>query len=515
VKLRKVVGVTILALWVVAVGFHVKREHFRPEALVLAHGARSLGPGSYFYTVEMRGRAIGVASSRLDTVPDGFTFDDMLQLDVPAMGAFHSATVRTRATLGRSLELRNFEFQLRSAVGDYRVRGDARGDSLLELRLDAGSGEQGSTLRLHPSTTLPVSLPLRMAAAGHMVEGREYTARVLDPSTLGDRSVTVRVLGREMVAVGDSVAYDTASGEWRVASERSLPVWVVEERYGGVSVTSWLDQEGRLVRSESPMGFAIRRMPYEMAEQAWRRSRADPGLAEGYGIVIESTAIASNADLSAMDRGADRLTVRLGNVDLTGFDLDGGRQTLRGDTLVIRREPASALVAGYDLPYRGGGAPAAELEPTPLVQADDPRIVETARRIADGSADPAVVARRLNDWVYRSLRKEITPSIPSASQVLATRQGDCTEHTVLYVALARAVGVPARTAVGVVHLDGRFFYHAWPEVWLDEWVAVDPTLGQFPADPSHVRFVVGDLARQVELIRLIGRLELDLIAMDP
>jgi hypothetical protein len=205
----------------------------------------------------------------------------------------------------------------------------------------------------------------------------------------------VRVLGRETMAVGDSVAYDAERGEWRVASERTLPVWVVEEHYGGVSVTSWLDQEGRLVRSESPMGFAIRRVPYEMAEQAWRRSRADPSLAEGYGIVIESTAIASNADLGAMDRGADRLTVRLGNVDLTGFDLDGGRQTLRGDTLVIRREPAAALVGGYDLPYRGGGAPAAELEPTPLVQADDPRIVETATRIAGrvrgpggGSASP-------------------------------------------------------------------------------------------------------------------------------
>jgi hypothetical protein len=514
VKLRKLVGVTILALWVVAVGFHVRREHYRPETLVLAHGARSLGPGSYFYTVEMQGRAIGVASSRLDTVPDGFAFDDMLQLDVPAMGAFHSATVRTRATLGRSLELRDFEFQLRSAVGDYRVRGEARGDSLLHLRLDAGSGEQASTLRLQPSTTLPVSLPLRMAAAGRMVEGREYTARVLDPSTLADRSVTVRVRGREVVAMGDSVAYDRERGEWRVARERSLPVWVVEESYGGVSVTSWLDQEGRLVRSESPMGFSIRRVPYEMAEQAWRRSRSDPGLAAGYGIVIESTAIASNADLSAMDRGADRLTVRLGNVELTGFDLDGGRQTLRGDTLVVRREPASALAAGYTLPYRGGGPQAAELEATPLVQADDPRIVETARRVAAGSADPAEVARRLNDWVYRSLRKAITPSIPSASQVLATRQGDCTEHTVLYVALARALGLPARTAVGVVHLDGRFFYHAWPEVWLDEWVAVDPTLGQFPADPSHLRFLVGGLARQVELIRLIGRLELDIIGMD-
>jgi transglutaminase-like putative cysteine protease len=112
--------------------------------------------------------------------------------------------------------------------------------------------------------------------------------------------------------------------------------------------------------------------------------------------------------------------------------------------------------------------------------------------------------------VYSSVRKEITPSIPSAVQVLRALRGDCNEHTVLYVALARSVGLPARTAIGLVNVEGRFYYHAWPEVWLaDRWVAMDPTLGQYPADASHLRFLVGGLARQVELIRLIGRLEIE------
>jgi transglutaminase-like putative cysteine protease len=115
--------------------------------------------------------------------------------------------------------------------------------------------------------------------------------------------------------------------------------------------------------------------------------------------------------------------------------------------------------------------------------------------------------------VYGRLRKDITLSVPSAVQVLETGQGDCNEHTVLYVALARSVGLPTRTAVGLVHVNGRFYYHAWPEVWLDRWVAVDPTLDQFPADASHLRFLVGGLARQVELIRLIGRLDLEVVEL--
>ncbi|MDH3570840.1 MAG: transglutaminase-like domain-containing protein, partial [Gemmatimonadota bacterium] len=140
-----------------------------------------------------------------------------------------------------------------------------------------------------------------------------------------------------------------------------------------------------------------------------------------------------------------------------------------------------------------------------------PRIQAQARQIMGRTRDPRRAAQLLNDWVHGELAKRVTVSVPSALEVLKTRRGDCNEHTVLYVALARAVGIPARTAAGLVYVDGRFYYHAWPEVYLNGWVAVDPTFGQFPADASHLRFTVGGLARQVELIQLIGRLELEVI----
>jgi transglutaminase/protease-like cytokinesis protein 3 len=127
------------------------------------------------------------------------------------------------------------------------------------------------------------------------------------------------------------------------------------------------------------------------------------------------------------------------------------------------------------------------------------------------SQNPRRVAQQLAEGVFRALKKEITVSVPSALQVLESRVGDCNEHTVLYVALARALGLPARTAVGLVYVDGSFYYHAWPEVWLDEWVAVDPTFGEWPASAAHLRFVNGGLAQQVEIVRLIGRLNIEVV----
>jgi transglutaminase-like putative cysteine protease len=111
--------------------------------------------------------------------------------------------------------------------------------------------------------------------------------------------------------------------------------------------------------------------------------------------------------------------------------------------------------------------------------------------------------------VHRELEKVPTFSIPNAVAVLESRRGDCNEHAQLLTALARSLGIPARVASGLAYLDGRFYYHAWVEVWLGDWVAVDPTWGQFPADAAHLRLVTGGLSQQAELLRVIGRLGID------
>ena len=506
-SLRRILASGILVLWAAVLGMHVRREYFRPLSSRIELGARSLAPGSAFYGVQLNGVAIGLATSRLDTVATGFVLEDLLMLDIPAMDTVHRVEAQTRLELTRALEVQTLSFALGSALGRYVVRGRAESDTL-RLEVDAGGDREAVALPLAEGVLPAAVVPLRLAAAGRLRVGEASRLRVFDPSTLSDREVEIRVVAHDTLVYPDSVAFDEGLGRWVPAAYDTVPVWRIEESYGGVRVSSWVDEDGRLVRAESPLGYVLERKEYELAAQEWRKGRADARLAAGYGAIIESTAIASDVPLEAGD-GPDQLRVRLVGVELAGFDLAGGRQTLRGDTLTVVRERPEALAPGYRLPYRGGGEAAGELGSTPLIQAADPRIVRAAREIAGDETDPVEVARRLNAWVYRTVEKRITPSVPSAVQVLEGRSGDCNEHTVLYVALARALGLPARTAVGLVHVGGRYYYHAWPEVWLGEWVAVDPTLGQFPADATHLRFLVGGLARQVELVRLIGRLQIE------
>jgi transglutaminase-like putative cysteine protease len=275
-----------------------------------------------------------------------------------------------------------------------------------------------------------------------------------------------------------------------------------------------VDDDGLPVRETTAGGFRVERTAFEIAYENFRRQgRRAPG--------PEPAAPGNLARRTALSAGAapptdpiPRLAVRLGGQPLEGLDLDGGRQRLTGDTLFIEREGAEALAAGYRLPL-GRRELAPYVRSAPLIQSDDARIQAQARQIIGRARAAERAADRLVQWVFQNVRAERATSAPSALDVLATQRGDCNEHTVLFVALARAVGLPARPVIGLVYLNGTFYYHAWPEVYLGDWVAVDPTWGQFPADAAHIRVAVGALSRQLELARLIGRLTLEVLPADP
>ena len=510
---RKYLSALVFLTWFTLIGWQVRREYFQPELTRLAEAALSLAPGINFYTLRLGERTVGQATSRLDTVPQGFELEDVMILDLPALGQTGSAVVRTRVSLSPALVMESFSFSLDSEIGRFRAEGVLGADSTLNVTIDAGGSEQKVSYRFAEPPIFSAALPIRIAMAGELKVGNTLHLPVFDPSTLSTREVEIRILEFDTLVMVDSASYDPASRRWSASGYDSIPAWKIVEIHGGIQVESWIDEDGRILRASSALGFTMEKTEYELARQAQEDASGLASLAIDEDLIF-STAVRSNVDLGAVEE-YDVLRFRLTGVELSGFQLEGGRQTLSGDTLTVRRENWDALDAGYSLPYKLMDL-RSTLEAEPLIQSDDPRIQDEARRtVGRWLRDPKAAAGLLTRRVDRMLAKSVTFSIPSALQVLDSRQGDCNEHTVLFVALARALGLPARTAVGLVYVDGSFFYHAWPEVWLGEWVAVDPTFGQYPADAAHIRFVVGGLAQQVEIIRLIGRLNIEVLESTP
>jgi transglutaminase-like putative cysteine protease len=151
------------------------------------------------------------------------------------------------------------------------------------------------------------------------------------------------------------------------------------------------------------------------------------------------------------------------------------------------------------------------LRPTSLIQSDAPELRGQVADIIGEERDTLRAVIQISTWVHEKVDKRPTLSIPSALEVWRRRAGDCNEHSVLFAALARAAGIPARVAAGLLYVDGRFYYHAWNEVYIGKWVAVDALLNQVPADPTHIRLVIGGLEDQVKLVRLIGKLGIDIL----
>jgi transglutaminase-like putative cysteine protease len=129
------------------------------------------------------------------------------------------------------------------------------------------------------------------------------------------------------------------------------------------------------------------------------------------------------------------------------------------------------------------------------------RVRELAERITAGASTPSAKAAALE----RRLRADFTydESAPTGGSVEAldhflftSRRGFCEQFAGAFAAMARAVGLPARVAVGFTPGDydaasGAWRVttreaHAWPEVFLDGsgWTAFEPTPGRTLPDPD-------------------------------
>ncbi|HEV8266502.1 MAG TPA: transglutaminase-like domain-containing protein [Gemmatimonadales bacterium] len=509
---RRQWAIGILAAWVLSLGWLVKREFFRSTGARLAEAALSVPPGALFYRLDLGGQQIGFASSTLDTLPDSIRVEDLLVLDVPALGKLHRTSARSVAVLSRALRLARVEAVFDGDLGRFTARGNVLGDSVLRVTIVTETDSQTTRIPLTGPITLPTLLPLRLAFGGELRPGRTYTARLFNPLLLAEQEVTVRVAAESTLIVPDSADIDSTTMTWVPVHFDTVRAFRIDQQANGIELSTWIDAQGRIVSATTPVGFRMDRAAFELAYENFRRrdtARVARGsTAPAVGDVIALTALAAGVreELTRVER----LRVRLSGADLSRLDLTSGRQNLAGDTLEVTREGPTAMRAGYSLPARDP-ALTPWLEPEPLIQVHDPRIAAQARQIVGRERGPTRAAELLTHWVYANLRKQVTLSVPSAAQVLEAGRGDCNEHTALYVALARAVGLPARTAAGLVYLNDRFYYHAWPEVYLGDWVAVDPTFDQFPADAAHLRFTIGGLARQVELIRVVGRLQLEVL----
>ena len=509
-KVRPVLAV-ILTAWVVMIGFLVKREYFTAEPRwYLGMALPDTATVEWWSGIYMGGEKVGYAYTR--RVSEGDTLFRIIStqlLRLTTLGQAQVINLRSEATLNRDLSLRSFSFAMstdnaassltaptrrRSPMGTaFEVQGGVDSDRLRVMVRQGGDAEKREQIiPLDGPIYIDASLGMLLGRGGFEV-GEQLTVPTFDPATMGTITTEIRV-----------AALDTID-----LHGLRLSAYRLEAEYLGFTVRVWVNEQGEELRGEVPLG---------MVTITTVREGRDQALSEGWD---ESTTL-DLVNLAAIPAGvmkiegarqADSLSVKLSGIDLGEFDLTFGRQELIEQIVEIKKEDLSQL-EDYDLPSTDR-ANRFYLRSTPFIQSDNSRIARRARSLIGQERSARAFAEQLVHWVYNYLEKVPTAGVPTALEVLNRRAGDCNEHTVLFTALARAAGLPALMNAGVVYLDGQFYYHAWPSVWLGDWVAVDPTFDQFPADATHISFVRGGLDRQVELMKIIGRVKIDVVSYQP
>lgn len=474
--------VVVVVLWLCMLTMLVQREMEKRSFINFdrQYIQRHIEEKEHWAGIYFNNKKIGYTQSSIKKIEEGYQIYENIFLDMTIMSVPQQVYININSVADKNLYLKIFSFKLKSGLLQVTAYGSAEGTALRVI-VDTMGGTQKKTLQLKQPPIMASSLKYAVMKEGIKV-GAVLNRTIFDPATMDFRPIHVHVESLEELILDD----------------HTYQCYKIRQQFNGIDVYTWIDEHGEILKEESPTGLIMIRED---------EKKARGGGWEGKQDMIESTAIKTNTSL--VNESLVHLKIRLKNVPLDGFTLHDGRQQMNGNCITVTRENIKHTDT-YNLPHPFGGMEDF-LKAEPYIEIDDDTLRSTAATIIRPTKDAQQAVRMIAQWVYKNIEKRPSISLPSARAVLKTKFGDCNEHAVLFVGLCRAVGIPARVCAGIVYMRGSFYYHAWAEVFLKSWVTVDPTLNQFPADVTHIKFIHGSLGDQVSLLKIIGKLSVDIL----
>ncbi len=220
----------------------------------------------------------------------------------------------------------------------------------------------------------------------------------------------------------------------------------------------------------------------------------------------------------------DKLGMKPENVKELKVEISGINAAIARNTDTLKYEKKSEDTYALTLTPEQAPGPIADLgqkrtelaeflKATSTVQSDNEEIVNLSRTICGSETDLYKKAVRICGWVFKNMKPSLTSNLPTALDILKAKSGDCSEYTVLFVALARAAGVPAREVSGLKYtgdLMHAFAYHAWPEVWVGRWLGLDPSWNQALNDATHIR--LSDESSKSNARNVVGKVSIKILS---
>ncbi len=413
-----------------------------------------------WFVVRIGGAVVGTGTERFQEVDGGLDYQAHMNIRFTRLGTPISMMMFTEEIADADGRFRRARVE--SSLSNFTATAVRDGDS---LRYESKVGESTTrrTIAWDPSATTEAVTDARVRA---WLGGAspETTVVLFDPSEGNFR--------RARMVRGPSTSTDGV---------RTTAVDEYDDGGDTPASTTWYDADGDAVRTlVRQLGIEIEIVRVTQDELAKVEIEPD------FDIIRQSMLRCDNFPTPVAKD--DRVALRL---DFPGAppaaSMNGPNQKERSRdgravVLVLTRDTANRMTASK-------AELAAFLKPDRFIQSDDPALRAVADSIrAAAHVDGWPLARTIAQWVnHHIVDKSMEHGYASALDVLRSRSGDCTEHSLLTVALLRAAGIPARPVVGLAfgEAERAFVGHMWVECYVDEWRTLDAL--DLRLDPIRLR----------------------------
>ncbi len=489
----------VIALWLCMVTWLIRYEAFPDYFTHSLNGYRSLFDDDVlimdsWMKILFKGAPIGYSHTSMET--DEFDpihrheINSQVNMSISMMGERQGIYVNTSARLNLMYQMQDFKFNMSTHGYTMRLNAERAADSdKFNVTISTPNTSQKSTIII-PDDVILYS-PMTEMAMKNLHPGQKMTVKTIDPTTLATTTLTIQALRKELISIAG----------------KEYAATVLSTEYGGMTAMSWIDTDGIVLRQETPFGWTMEKCSPEEATSMLRTGEAPQDILAGMAVRCKGKL--------RNPRGCNSIRLKLTGVHFAPDELLSHRQNMEKTSgyetdLTVSADKTPALSETGLISTNGLQA---FLDPSPAIQSDHPDIINRSKSITGVKTNVLEKAVAILDWIYSNVEPQMTISLPSALDVLKTMKGDCNECTYLFVALARAAGIPSKINVGLAYHENAFYYHAWPSVFVGRWLEMDPTpsWGQAAVDATHISLVQGELQDQIKLLKVIGQLQIEIL----
>jgi hypothetical protein len=490
-SLKLVIYISIILFWIASFTY-LFASHYSSSSPLPKTGAvkTDISPISEWMGLYMGDKKIGYDYEEMMPLQDGTLFKSRMFMRILLMGQEKEITTISDIRTDNNYYLKDIDFSLKTSGLEIAATGNVKNNVLtLFLRGPGGTTKQSIDLKEPPLSS--GGIVMKIVKDGF--SRTEYNFYTFDPTIQQELPVHVKIDGREVKQIMGS----------------PVDTFKLDVQIKDMKETMWVTPQGETVEEISPLGFRAVLEPKAIAlTKGWGEQPVD---------LISATAIKAHGLTITEPASVKLMEVYITGISNTESLPSADFQKQEGNLITV---VVPEHIGTYELPYKPppntkGLSVSEDLISNALINADSPAIIDKAKEILHGETDAKRSVELLNQWVYTHVKDSFTVTLPRAIDLLKNMQGDCKAHTILFTALARAIGIPTKMAMGVVLMpDGYFYYHAWAVVYLDKWVAVDPTLGEFPADATHIMLASGSLSNWMDILGVVGRLHIDIMKVN-